>query len=152
MMVPSVLSVNEVSIAVILTLVFLVLPVEQVLLGVTATLPEVEPKFTVIELVPEPLAMDAPVGTVHAYAVAPDTEAMLYATPVALTHSLVEPVTDPVAPSAVLQATAVVPKVPLPHELVGVTVILPASVPKVTVMVFVPAPLVIDAPDGTVQS
>jgi hypothetical protein len=37
----------------------------QLLFAVTATLPEVLPKFTVIALVPWPDATVAPVGTVH---------------------------------------------------------------------------------------
>jgi hypothetical protein len=41
-------------------------PVRQLLLGVTVTSPEVPPKVTVIDVVPAPAVMLAPVGTVHA--------------------------------------------------------------------------------------
>jgi hypothetical protein len=47
--------------------------------------------------------------------------------------------------------TASVWSVPFPHELEGVTVIIPAVVPLVTVMLLVPCPAVIDQPEGTVH-
>ena len=40
-------------------------PVLHVFDGTTVTLPEVVPKSTVIDVVPSPLAIDAPVGTVQ---------------------------------------------------------------------------------------
>jgi len=48
-------------------------PLKQLLLGVTVTLPEVEPQLTVIDVVPCPDVIVAPSGTVHAYVVAPAT-------------------------------------------------------------------------------
>ena len=59
------------------TAVELLVPFPQVLVGVTSTLPELVAKVTVIEFVPDPLVMDAPVGTVQSYPVALVTASML---------------------------------------------------------------------------
>ncbi len=45
--------------------VLLAVPLPQVLVGVTLTLPAVEPKVTVIPVVPAPAVIEAPAGTVH---------------------------------------------------------------------------------------
>ena len=51
--------------AVKLTAIELVVPLPQAKVGVTSTLPAVVPNVTVMVLVPEPLVIDAPVGTVQ---------------------------------------------------------------------------------------
>ena len=76
---------------------------------------------------------------------------MLYVTPVAFSQTLVEPVMAPAALGEVDKVTAVELLVPLPQALVGVTSTLPEVVPKLTVIVLVEVPLVIDAPVGTVH-
>ena len=48
-------------------------PLKQLLVGVTLTLPEVDPQLTVIPAVPCPAVMLAPAGTVQSYPVAPGT-------------------------------------------------------------------------------
>ena len=62
--------VSPVDSACTVTARLLVVPVKQPLLGVTVTLPDVDPQSTVIEVVPCPDAIVAPVGTVHVYVVA----------------------------------------------------------------------------------
>ena len=71
---------------------------------------------------------------------------------VAFIHSLVDPVIAPAAFATGFKVIVVELLVPLPQALVGVTSTLPAVEPKVTVMVLVDEPLVMDAPLGTVQS
>jgi len=51
-------------------------PLKQLLLGITATVPELLPKLTVIDVVPCPDVIVAPAGTVHVYVVAPVTAAI----------------------------------------------------------------------------
>jgi len=46
------------------------------LLAVTDMLPELDPKVTVMEVVPDPAVIEAPLGTLHVYPVAPVTELM----------------------------------------------------------------------------
>ena len=77
---------------------------------------------------------------------------MLYVTPVAFSHSAVEPVMLPAAEGVADKVTAVELLVPLPHELVAATSTLPEKIPKETVMALVPEPLVIEASDGIDQS
>ena len=62
--------------------------------------------MTVIEVVPWPLATVAPVGTVHAYVVAPLTLEIEYVTPLAPAATEDDPLIEPAAPTVVTVTTA----------------------------------------------
>ena len=74
-----------------------------------------------------------------------------YVTPVLFAQVVAMPVIVPAADGTVVSETVLVLAVPLPHELVGVTWIVPLVVANETVMLFVFAPLVIVAPVGNTQ-
>ena len=50
-----------------------------------------------------------------------------------------------------LIVTLILFPVPVPHELIGETETVPATVPKFTLIILVPDPEVIVAPTGTIQ-
>jgi hypothetical protein len=88
-------------------------------LSVTAILPFVVPKLTVMLDVPCPVAIVAPSGTVHVY-VDPAVDVILYETPVALHAGVALPVITEVTGRAL---TLMVPvAVTVPHPSVNVTV------------------------------
>ena len=113
------------------------------------------PQLTVIEVVPEPAEMDAPLGTVQLYVVAPLTAEIVYVTPLRPDNTE-DPlgfacVTVPGVAGVELTVTARVAAELVPQVLPAVTVTFPAVLPQVTVIDVVPWPAVIDAPDGTVH-
>ena len=76
-----------------------IVPLPQLLFPATVILPDTafREKLTVIFLVPAPLAMVAPDGNVHEYAVALVISAHEYATPFVPLHTEEVPVTGPAA-------------------------------------------------------
>jgi len=123
-----------------------------VFVGVTDTVPEVEPIVTAIEVVFEPEVITEPDGTLQVYPVAPLTAEILYVTPVCPAHTVVDPVIEPATAGIVFTVTeAVVANAALPHVFVGVTDTVPEVEPIVTVIEVVLEPDVIVEPDGTLQ-
>ena len=82
---------------------------------------------------------------------APVTAGMLYTFPVDPLQTELDPEIVPAAFGKDLTVIALLLAVPLPQELTGVTVTFPLLAPKVTVMLAVPVPAVMEAPEGTVQ-
>ena len=76
---------------------------------------------------------------------------MLYTFPVDPLQMELGPETVPAALGKELTVMALLLAVPLPQVLTGVTVTFPLLAPKVTVMVLVPVPAVMEAPEGTAQ-
>jgi hypothetical protein len=131
----------------------LAVPLKQLLVGVTVTLPELAvPQLTVMEVVLCPLATVAPDGTDQLYPVVPLTGAMEYTTPLTLEQTVFNPLIEPASAGFPMTVTASELSVPLKQLLVGVTVTLPElAVPQLTVIDVVLCPLAMVAPDGTVQ-
>ncbi len=128
----------------------LAVPLPHVFDGVTETFPALDPTVTAIEFVPWPVVIDQPEGTAHVY-VTPGTLVTEYVIPVALRQGLLLPVMATGCAGIVLTVTANVLAVPLPHVFDGVTETLPALEPTVTLIAFVPWPVVTDQPEGTAQ-
>ena len=80
--------------------------------------------MTLIDVVPWPLAMVAPVGTVHVYVVAPLTLEIEYVTLLAPALTELDPLIEPAAPTPVT-VTPKLEAVPLQLPFEGVTVTLP---------------------------
>ena len=128
-------------------------PLKQLLVGVTVTgpVPAVN-QFTVMFVVPCPVAINAPAGTDQLYPVAPLTAAIAYGTPGAFEHTVLAPVIVPAPAGALVTVTVRLLAPPLTQLFVGVTVTGPVlAVPQFTVMFVVPCPSAIDAPAGTLQ-
>ncbi len=107
-----------------------------------------------IEFVPEPVVIDHPLGTVQLYDVALGTAVTLYTCPDNAGHCETVPIITPgVAGVAGLTVTGKEAEALVPQLFPAVTLMFPfcPALPDVTVIEFVPAPVVISHPVGIDQ-
>lgn len=119
-------------------------------MALTETVPLVLPKVTFMALVPCPLLILAPEGTVQEYAVAPEIVEM-EKFPVLPEQAVALPKIAPGIEGAEFKEIDKLELVPVPHEFMGETETLPTEDPKFTEILLVPAPEARVAPLGKVQ-
>jgi hypothetical protein len=125
--------------------------VEHELLAVTQISPPDAPAVTITVVVPCPLLMVQPAGTVQLYEVAPATEVIEYVNPPCPLQTEVSPV---IAAGEGTEEEIETPRqegVLVAHVFIAVTQILPLEALEVTEIEVVPCPELMVHPNGTVQ-